>query len=86
MEEEKGTVKIINFVNRDDDLENTIEVRCDLALQNNKEYLDLQNHLADAHVNNDVDAFSEISYRMHRIAVRVCYKQAIKDLHNIINQ
>jgi len=68
----------------DNDLEKNIETRCDLAIQKNEDYLNLQKELADAHSSNDIDAFSEISFRMQNIAVTTCYKLAIKDLHSII--
>lgn len=68
------------------DLDDSIESRCDLALQKNKVYSELQGELANAHKENNIDAFSEISYRMQTIAVRCCYKLAIKDMHNIVNE
>lgn len=67
----------------DDDLEKSIEMRCDLLLQKSKAYTELQGELADAHESNDIEAFSKISFQMQRIAIVSCYKLAIKDLHSI---
>lgn len=69
----------------DKELEILIETRCDNALLKNKEYLRLQDELAQAHIDNNIDAFSEISYRMQRLAVKYSYQFAIKDMFSIIN-
>ncbi|HCL01850.1 MAG TPA: hypothetical protein DHW61_05445 [Lachnoclostridium phytofermentans] len=68
----------------ENDLSSLIESRCDAILQKNKNYTELQEELANAHSSNDIDTFSEISYRMQFIAVTTAYKLAVKDLHSII--
>jgi hypothetical protein len=68
------------------DVEKILEERCDLELQKNKDYINLQIELANAHSANDVETFSEISFRMQNIAAVVSYKLAIKDMYSIINE
>jgi len=70
----------------DEMLEKSIEERCDSALQKNKDYLDLQAKLANAHENNDIETFSEVTFLMQCVAMRTCYKLGISDIYNIINE
>jgi hypothetical protein len=70
----------------DEDLEKFIAERCDFELQKNHEYVDLQNDLACAHENNDIESFSKISFQMQCVAMRNSYKLAIKDVYNVIHE
>ena len=62
-----------------------IASRCEKALQNDTNYLDVQNKLAEAHNNNDIETFCELSFRMQVIAVEVGYKLGMKDMCEIFN-
>jgi hypothetical protein len=70
----------------DKDLEELIATRCDNVLQKNNDYLALQEQLAGAHSENDIEAFSEISFRMQVIAVRIGYKLGMKDMREVIDE
>lgn len=70
----------------DKEFDDMIETRCELALQKNQDYLNLQNELANAHGNNDIDSFSEISFRMLNVAVNACYKLGIKDMQYLTKE
>jgi hypothetical protein len=70
----------------DKDFEEMIATRCDMALQKDENYLALQKQLADAHSDNDIDAFSELTFRMQIIAVKTGYKTGMKDLRDIFDE
>jgi hypothetical protein len=63
----------------DKDFDEFIAKRCEYALLNNLDYMDLQKKLVEACKNKDIDAYRELNISMEIIVRNTCYKAALND-------
>lgn len=56
-----------------------IGTRCDAVAVNDPEYRRIQGELADAHKNNDIESYAELSIKLEIIVQQYCYTQGFKD-------
>lgn len=62
------------------DYEEFISKRCEKALLNNKEYIELQQKLAVAKKNQDIDSYSDITVSIQIVVEQVVYRTGVKDM------
>jgi len=66
------------------ELENYILTRCERKLSEDADYMNIQRLMKDAYRNNDLEHYSELSYKMQLIVEQISYKTAAHDLCELI--
>jgi hypothetical protein len=62
------------------EMEEYISRRCDDALNNDAQYMELQDELTSAYNSDDIEKYSEIFMRLQNVIEKVCYKTAAIDI------
>ncbi len=66
------------------DFEEFISKRCEKALLENQEYIDLQQRLSEARRNGDIHTYGDLNILMQSVVERVVYRAAVRDTYLMI--
>lgn len=73
------------FKRMEKEFEEFISKRCEKALLEDNEYIELQKQLAEARKSGDMNTYGDLNIMIQTVVERVVYKAAVRDVYLMIS-